>query len=135
MANFFTTKGELVMPYDIQVLERVVGSCGGKMKPGCKFRCTMHGTENSGFWSLFPCVFRAKYVSLDDGIHIKYRVMPGLLVWLLMLLPVAVMTALMVMNVAVEMVGAFGAIIGVVYFAYTFQRGKAVARFEKKFSK
>ena len=55
--------------------------------------------------------------------------------WLLMLLPVAVMTALMVMNVAVEMVGAFGAIIGVVYFAYTFQRGKAVARFEKKFSK
>ena len=134
MAKFFTSKGEVLMPYDTEMLERTVAASRGKMKPGCKFRCTMYSTENKGLWSL-PCVFRANYVSLDEGIRIKYRVMPGALVWLLMILPIALLAALLFMNVAVEFVGAFGIVVGVVYFAYTFQRGKAVARFEKRFGK
>ena len=134
MAKFFTSKGECLMPYDTAILERTVASCGGVMKPGCKFRCTLYSNEVPNMWSL-PCVFRANYVSLDEGIRIRYRVMPGAIVWLLMLLPVAVLAALLAMNVAVKYVGAFGAVVGVVYFAYTFQRGKAVARFEKKFGK
>ena len=134
MANNFTTKGEIVMPYNTDVLERTVAACGGKMKPGCKFTCTMYSTEPKGMWSL-PCVFRASYVTLDDGQHIKYRVSPGALVWLLMLLPIALLAGLLVMQVPVEAVGAFGALVGVVYFAYTFQRGKAVYRFEKRFGK
>ena len=134
MANFFSSKGELMMPFDLSVLERIVVACNGKMRPGCKFRCTMFSVDNPGLWHL-PCVFRANYVSLDEGIRIKYRVLPGLIVWLLMLLPIAALAALLAMNVAVEAVGAFGAIVGVVYFAYTFQRGKAIARFEQRFTK
>ena len=134
MANFFTAKGEVVMPYGVEVLERTVAASRGKMKPGCKFRCTMYSQETPGIWSL-PCIFRASYVSLDDGIHIKYRVAPGTIVWLLMLLPIALLAGLLAMNIAVEFVGAFGILIGVVYFAYTFQRGKAIERFVKRFGK
>ena len=134
MANYFTTKGEVLMPYDVEVLERTVTACGGVMKPGCKFRCTMYSTETKGMWSL-PCVFRGKYVSLDDGQHIKFRVMPGALVWLLMLLPIALLAALLFMKVQVDFVGAFGLLVGVVYFVYTFQRGKAIERFLKRFGK
>ena len=134
MANFFTAKGEVVMPYGVEVLERTVAASRGKMKPGCKFRSTMYRQETPGIWSL-PCIFRASYVSLDDGIHIKYRVAPGAIVWLLMLLPIALLAGLLAMNIAVEFVGAFGILIGVVYFAYTFQRGKAIERFVKRFGK
>ncbi len=134
MAKFFTAKGEVLMPYDTAMLERTVAASRGVMKPGCKFRCTMYSTETKGTWSL-PCVFRANYVSLDEGIRIKYRVMPGALVWLLMLLPIALLAALLAMNIRVEFVGAFGLLVGAVYFAYTFQRGKAVERFEKRFGK
>ena len=134
MANFFTAKGEIMMPYGVEVLERTVAASRGRMKPGCKFSCTMYSQETPGLWSL-PCIFRAKYVSLDEGIRISYRVVPGLIVWLLMLLPIALLAGLMAMNVAVKYVGAFGIIIGLVYFAYTFQRGKAVDRFEKRFGK
>ena len=134
MANFFTTKGEILMPYDTEVFHRTLAACGGTQKPGCKFTCTMYSAEQRGMWSL-PCVFRGSYVELDEGVRIKYRVMPGLLVWVLMLLPVLVLAALLAMQVAVEFVGAFGILMGVVYFAYTFQRGKAVNRFEKRFGK
>ncbi len=134
MANFFTSKGEVLMPYDTTVLERTVAASGGVMKPGCKFRCTIYSAETPNMWSL-PCVFRANYVSLDEGIRIKYRAMPGAIVWLLMLLPITVLAALLAMNVAVKFVGVFGAIVGVVYFAYTFQRGKAIERFVKRFGK
>ena len=134
MANFFTSKGEVMMPYGIDVLERTVAASNGKMKPGCKFKCTMYSQENPGLWSL-PCIFRAKYVSLDEGIRINYRVAPGLIVWLLMLLPVALLAALLVMQVEVAFVGGFGLLIGFIYFAYTFQRGKAVERFVKRFGK
>ena len=134
MANFFTAKGEVVMPYGVEVLERTVAASRGKMKPGCKFRCTMYSQETPGIWSL-PCIFRASYVSLDDGIHIKYRGAPGAIVWLLMLLPIALLAGLLAMNIAVEFGGAFGILIGVVYFAYTFQRGKAIERFVKRFGK
>ena len=122
MANFFTSKGECMMPYGVDVLERTVGASRGRMKPGCKFKCTMYSQETPGLWSL-PIIFRAKYVSLDEGIRINYRVSPGLIVWLLML------------DIAVEFVGLVGGLIGVVYFAYTFQRGKAIARFEQRFGK
>ena len=47
----------------------------------------------------------------------------------------ALLAALLAMNIAVEFVGVFGILIGLVYFAYTFQRGKAVDRFEKRFGK
>jgi len=134
MANFFTSKGEVMMPYDTAMLERTVTASRGVMKPGCKFRCTMYSVENPNLWSL-PCVFRANYVQLDEGVRIKYRVWPGAIVWLLMLLPIAVLAALLAMQVPVEFVGVFGILIGLVYFAYTFQRGKAVARFEKRFGK
>ena len=134
MANFFNSKGEILMPYDTAMLERTVAASNGKMKPGCKFRCTMYSKEKPSMWSL-PCVFRASFVQLDEGVRIKYRVLPGAIVWLLMALPVAVLAALLAMNVAVEAVGAFGAIIGLVYFAYTFQRAKAIDRFEKRFGK
>ena len=87
MANFFTAKGEVMMPYGLEVLERTVAASRGKMKPGCKFVCTMYSQETPGLWSL-PCIFRANYVSLDEGIRIRYRVSPGLIVWLLMLLPI-----------------------------------------------
>ena len=70
-----------------------------------------------------------------EGIRINYRVAPGLIVWLLMLLPVALLAALLVMQVEVAFVGGFGLLIGFIYFAYTFQRGKAIARFEKRFGK
>lgn len=134
MANFFNSKGEVLMPYDTEMLERTVAASRGVMKPGCKFRCTMYSAENPNMWSL-PCVFRANYVQLDEGVRIKYRVSPGALVWLLMALPIAVLAALLAMNVAVEFVGVFGILIGLVYFGYTFQRGKAIARFEKRFGK
>ena len=134
MANFFNSKGEILMPYDTAMLERTVAASNGKMKPGCKFRCTMYSAEKPSMWSL-PCVFRASFVQLDEGVRIKYRVLPGAIVWLLMALPVAVLAALLAMNVAVEAVGAFGAIIGLVYFVYTFQRAKAIDRFEKRFGK
>ena len=134
MANFFNSKGEILMPYDTAMLERTVAASNGKMKPGCKFRCTMYSREKPSMWSL-PCVFRASFVQLDEGVRIKYRVLPGAIVWLLMALPVAVLAALLAMNVAVEAVGAFGAIIGLVYFAYTFQRAKAIDRFERRFGK
>ena len=134
MANFFASKGEVMMPYGLEVLERTVAASRGKMKPGCKFKCTMYSTETPGMWSL-PCIFRANYVSLDEGIRIRYRVSPGLIVWLLMLLPIALLAGLLAMNIAVEFVGAFGILIGVVYFAYTFQRSKAVARFAERFGK
>ena len=134
MANFFTSKGEVMMPYSLEMLERTVVANRGKMRPGCKFRCTMFSTETPGMWSL-PCIFRAKYVSLDEGIRINYHVGPGAIVWLLLVLPIALLAALLALKVPVEFVGVFGAIIGVVYFAYTFQRGKAIARFEKKFGK
>ena len=134
MSNLFTSKGEVMMPYDLEMLERTVVANRGKMRPGCKFRCTMFSTETPGMWSL-PCIFRAKYVSLDEGIRINYRVGPGAIVWLLLVLPIALLAALLALKVPVEFVGVFGAIIGVVYFAYTFQRGKAIARFEKKFGK
>ena len=123
-----------MMPYGVDVLERTVAASNGKMKPGCKFKCTMYSQENPGLWSL-PCIFRAKYVSLDEGIRINYHVGPGSIVWLLLVLPIALLAALLALKVPVEFVGVFGAIIGVVYFAYTFQRGKAIARFEKKFGK
>ena len=134
MANFFTAKGEVVMPYGVDVLERTVAASRGRMKPGCKFRCTMYSQETPGIWSL-PCIFRASYVSLDDGIHIKYRVAPGLIVWALLLMPIALLAGLLAMNIAVEFVGVFGILIGFVYFAYTFQRGKAIDRFVKRFGK
>ena len=134
MANFFTARGEVLMPYGVDVLERTVAASRGSMKPGCKFRCTMYSQETPGMWSL-PCIFRAKYVTLDEGIRISYRVSPGFLVWLLMLLPIALLAALLAMNIAVEFVGVFGILIGLVYFSYTFQRGKAVDRFEKRFGK
>jgi hypothetical protein len=134
MANFFNSKGEILMPYDTAMLERTVAASNGKMKPGCKFRCTMYSAEKPSMWSL-PCVFRASFVQLDEGVRIKYRVLPGAIVWLLMALPVAVLAALLAMNVAVEAVGAFGAIIGLVYFVYTFQRAKAIDRFERWFGK
>ena len=134
MANFFSARGECMMPYGIDVLERTVAASRGKMQPGCKFRCTMYSQETPGLWSL-PCVFRAKYVSLDEGIRISYRVSPGLIVWVLMLLPIALLAGLLAMDVAVEFVGAFGILVGVVYFAYTFQRGRAVDRFLKRFGK
>ena len=134
MANFFNSKGEILMPYDTAMLERTVAASNGKMKPGCKFRCTMYSVEKPSMWSL-PCVFRASFVQLDEGVRIKYRVLPGAIVWLLMALPVAVLAALLAMNVAVEAVGAFGAIIGLVYFVYTFQRAKAIDRFERRFGK
>ena len=41
MANFFTSKGEVMMPYGVDVLERTVAASNGKMKPGCKIKCTM----------------------------------------------------------------------------------------------
>ena len=113
MANFFTSKGECMMPYGIDVLERTVGASRGRMKPGCKFSCTMYSQETPGLWSL-PCIFRARYVSLDEGIRISYRVVPGLIVWLLMLLPIALLAALLAMNIAVEVVGVFGILIGLV---------------------
>ena len=134
MANFFTAKGEVMMPYGVEVLERTVAASRGKMQPGCKFKCTMYSTETPGLWSL-PCIFRARYVSLDEGIRINYRVAPGLIVWLLMLLPIALLAGLLAMQVEVPFVGGFGILIGVVYFAYTFQRGKAIERFVKRFSK
>ena len=134
MANFFSSKGEVMMPYSLEMLERTVVANRGKTRPGCKFRCTMFSTETPGMWSL-PCIFRAKYVSLDEGIRINYRVGPGAIVWLLLVLPIVLLAALLALKVPVEFVGVFGAIIGVVYFAYTFQRGKAIARFEKKFGK
>lgn len=134
MANFFSSRGEVMMPYGVDVLERTVAASRGVMKPGCKFRCTMYSTETPGMWSL-PCIFRAKYVSLDEGIRINYRVSPGFIVWLLMLLPIALLATLLAMNIAVEFVGGFGILVGVVYFAYTFQRGKAVERFIKRFGK
>ena len=134
MANFFTAKGEVMMPYDVEVLERTVAASQGKMKPGCKFRCTMYSQETPGIWSL-PCVFRARYVSLDEGIRINYRVSPGLIVWALLLLPIALLAALLAMRVEVPFVGGFGILVGVVYFAYTFQRGKAIERFIKRFGK
>ena len=134
MANFFSSKGEVMMPYSLEMLERTVVANRGKMRPGCKFRCTMFSTETPGMWSL-PCIFRAKYVSLDEGIRINYRVAPGLIVWLLMVLPVALLAALLVMQVEVAFVGGFGLLIGFIYFAYTFQRGKAIARFEKRVGK
>ncbi len=134
MANFFNSKGEVMMPYDTAMLERTVAASRGVMKPGCKFRCTMYSVETPNMWSL-PCVFRANYVELDEGVRIKYRVSPGAIVWLLMLLPIAALAALLAMKVAVEFVGAFGAIVGLVYFVYTFQRAKAIERFEKRFGK
>ena len=134
MANFFTAKGEVMMPYGVEVLERTVAASRGKMKPGCKFRCTMYSQETPGIWSL-PCVFRARYVSLDEGIRINYRVSPGLIVWALLLLPIALLAALLAMQVEVPFVGGFGILVGVVYFAYTFQRGKAIERFVKRFGK
>ena len=45
------------------------------------------------------------------------------------------LAALLVMQVEVAYVGGFGLLIGFIYFAYTFQRGKAIARFEKRFGK
>ena len=134
MANFLTAKGEVLMPYGMDVLERTVAASRGRMKPGCRFRCTMYSTETPGMWSL-PCIFRANYVSLDEGIRIRYRVSPGLIVWLLMLLPIALLAGLLAMNIPVQFVGAFGILVGVVYFAYTFQRAKAVARFVERFGK
>ena len=134
MANFFTSKGECMMPYGVDVLERTVSASRGRMKPGCKFKCTMYSQETPGLWSL-PIIFRARYVSLDEGIRINYRVTPGLIVWLLLLLPVAAIATLLVLDIAVEFVGLVGGLIGVVYFAYTFQRGKAIARFEQRFGK
>ena len=123
-----------MMPYGVDVLERTVAASRGVMKPGCKFRCTMYSQETPGMWSL-PCIFRAKYVSLDEGIRINYRVSPGFIVWLLMLLPIALLATLLAMNIAVEFVGGFGILVGVVYFAYTFQRGTAVERFIKRLGK
>ena len=134
MAKFFSPKGELLYPYSLEMLEKTVAASRGAMKPGCKFKCTMYSNETPNMWSL-PCVFRANYVQLDEGVRIKYRVWPGAIVWLLMLLPTAVLAALLAMQVPVEFVGVFGILIGLVYFAYTFQRGKAVARFEKRFGK
>lgn len=134
MANLFFPKGEVLMPYDTAMLEKTVAASGGRMKPGCKFQCTMYNNEVPNMWSL-PCVFRARYVSLDEGVRIRYRVFPGLMVWLLLALPIAVVSALIWMEFAVEFTGAFGAVIGLVAFAYSFQRGKAIARFEKRFGK
>lgn len=134
MANFFNSRGEILMPYDTAMLERTVAAFRGRMKPGCKFRCTMYSSDKPGIWNL-PCVFRARYVQLDEGVRIKYRVSPGALVWLLLALPVAALAALLAMNIAVEFVGAFGILVGFIYFAYTFQRARAMYRFEKRFGK
>ena len=134
MANFFNSRGKFLMPYDTTMLERTVAASRGRVKPGCKFRCTIHSVDNPNIWSL-PCVFRANYVQLDEGVRIKYRGSPGAMVWLLMALPVALLAALLAMQVAVEFVGAFGILVGFVYFAYTFQRAKAMDRFEKRFGK
>lgn len=134
MSNQHPTKGEVLHPYSLETLEKTVAASKGVMKPGCKFKCTMYSSDPPGIWNL-PCVFHARYVSLDEGIRIKYRVAPGSLVWLLVLLPIAAMVALLWLDMAVELTGVLGALIGVVAFAYTFQRGKAVARFVKRFGK
>ena len=134
MANFFFPKGEVLMPYDTAMLEKTVAASNGVMKPGCKFKCTMYNNETPNMWSL-PCVFKARYVSLDEGVRINYRVFPGALVWLLLALPAAVLTALFWMDFAVEFTGILGGVIGVVAFVFSFQRNKAIARFEKRFGK
>ena len=133
MANFFSPGGELLVPYDVQKLEQNVAAAGGVMKPGCKFRCTLYSREPRGTWSL-PCVFRGRYVSLDEGMRIRYRVWPGALVWLLLALPVAALAVLVWLELSAELTGLCGALIGVVAFAFTFQRGKAIARFEEQFN-
>ncbi|MBE6950556.1 MAG: hypothetical protein E7451_04380 [Ruminococcaceae bacterium] len=134
MAKFFSPKGELLYPYSLEMLEKTVAASRGAMKPGCKFKCTMYSNETPNMWSL-PCVFRARYVSLDEGIRISYRVRAGAIVWLLMLLPMALLVGLLAAGIPVEFTGVLGALIGLVAFAYNFQRGKAVERFEKRFGK
>ena len=134
MANPFFPKGQVWMPYDRQMLERAVSASQGVMKPGCKFQCPMYSSETPGMWSL-PCIFRCSFVSLDEGIRINYRVFPGWIVWLLLVLPVAALAGLIWMDFAVEFTGIFGAVIGLVAFAYSYQRRKAIERFVKRFGK
>lgn len=134
MANVLFPKGETLHPYSVEMLEKTVAASGGVMKPGCKFKCTMYNNEVPNMWSL-PCVFRAKYHTVEEGQRIRYRVFPGAIVWLLLFLPLAVLTALLWKGFAVEYTGVFGAVTGLVAFAYSFQRGKAIARFEKRFGK
>ena len=132
MAGLFFAKGELIHPYDLEILEKTVVACNGRMKPGCKFACTMYGTDRKSIWSL-PCVFKARYHTIDEGQRIRYRVWPGLLVWLLILLPLIVPMVMLVMGVEIDAIGWFGALAMVPAFAYTFQLQKAVAIFEKRF--
>lgn len=134
MANFLFPKGEVLHPYSVEMLEKTVAASGGVMKPGCKFKCTMYNNEVPNMWSL-PCVFKGRYVTVDGGQKIRYRVFPGAIVWLLLFLPLAVLTVLIGMDFAVEYTGVFGGVTGLVAFAFTFQRMKAIARFEKRFGK
>lgn len=128
-------KGEVLMPYGISMLEKTVATSKGTMIPGCKFRVTMYSAETPTMWSL-PCVFRAKYVELDEGVRIRYRCFPGPIVWLLLMLPVAALVAMVLLDIVVEKTPTvLGIVIAAVCFAYGFQRIKAIERFEKRFGK
>lgn len=134
MAYFFP-KGELLMPYDVAMLEKTVAASNGRMIPGCKFSVTMYSAETPTMWSL-PVVFRGKYHSVDEGVRIKYRVLPGPIVWLLLMLPVAAMVAMILLDFELEK-GAtiFGLLLAAVCFVFGFQRMKAIERFQKRFGK
>ena len=134
MAVLFFAKGEIVHPYSVEMLEKTVAASGGKVKPGCKFTCTMYGAKQKSIWSL-PCVFRAKYHTTEEGQLIRYKATPGLLVWLLILLPLVLPMALLMMGVEIESIGLFGAVAVLPAFAYTFQLQKAIPIFEKRFGK
>ena len=133
--GYFFPKGELLMPYDVEMLEKTVAASHGKMIPGCKFKVTMYSAETPTMWSL-PVVFRGKYHSVDEGTRIRYRVLPSPVVWLLLLLPVAAMIGLILLDFELEKgTTIFGLLIAAVCFVFGYQRMKAIERFQKRFGK
>ncbi len=133
MAIFFP-KGQTLMPYSRELMEKAVAASNGRMKPGCKFKCTLHSQEQP-MWYHLPVVFSCKYVELEEGIRIDYRVFPGLLVWALMLLPLVLVVAAAVLKPELAIASPMGAVIALVVFAFWFQRERAIARFVKRFGK
>ncbi len=134
MANVFFPKGQVIMPYSRELLEKAVAASKGKMKPGCKFRCTMYSTENPGPLNL-PVSFSCKFVELDDGIHIDYRVLPGALVWALLALPFVLLSVLAVVMPEAKVASPFGLLIAAVVFLFGYQRETAIDRFKRRFGK
>ena len=133
MAIFFP-KGETLMPYSRDLLEKAVAASNGRMKPGCKFKCTFYSQEKPSWYHL-PVAFSCKFVELDEGIRISFRVLPGALVWLLLALPVVAIVALGLLRIQAEIAPAMGLLIAAVVFLFGFQRERAIERFVRRFGK